>query len=50
MNTPAVSVTVRKADEVVVDVAPSQLVIWKFYVEAYDIGFMVEDEDDIKVT
>jgi chromosome segregation ATPase len=49
MNTPAVTTTVRKSDEVIVDVMPGQLVIWKFYLESYDIGFQVEVDGETKV-
>lgn len=49
MNTPAVTTTVRKSEEVIVDVMPGQLVIWKFYLESYDIGFQVEVDGETKV-
>ena len=32
------------------DVLPGQLVIWKFFLESYDIGFQVEEDDEIKVS
>jgi hypothetical protein len=49
LNTPAVTTTVRKSEEVIVDVMPGQLVIWKFYLESYDIGFQVEVDGETKV-
>jgi hypothetical protein len=49
INTPSVTTTVRKSDEVILDVLPGQLVIWKFYLENYDIGFQVEVDGEVKV-
>ena len=49
MSTPAVTTTVKGTDLVVLDVSAGQVILWKFFVDHYDIGFSVDMDEDIKV-
>lgn len=50
VSTPAVTTTVRRSEEISLEVTAGQIIVWKFHLENHDVGFTVEVNGEVKVS